>query len=111
MGADGAGASQSLCGGDLAREPLPAHGNRDALWSTWLHGWLKWPEPGGSRAVLRWVSDQSGGRWEWKPQYQALPSLGEVLSPRDSKFMARSHLSFSPSELLSPRKPTLLKLL
>lgn len=29
MGADGAGALQSLCGEDLAREPLPAHGNRD----------------------------------------------------------------------------------
>lgn len=74
-------------------------------------GWLKWSETGGSRDVLRWALDLSGGRWEWKPQYQALPNLGEVLSPPDSKFVARSHLSFSPSELPSPRKPTLLRLL
>lgn len=74
-------------------------------------GWLKRSEPGGSRDVLRLVSDQSGSRWEWKPQYQALPNLGEVLLPPVSKFMARSHLSFSPSELPSPRKPTLLRLL
>lgn len=38
MGADGTGALQSLCGEDLACEPLPAHGNRDGLRSTWLHG-------------------------------------------------------------------------
>lgn len=38
MRADGAGTSQSLCGEDLAHEPLPARGNCDGLWSTWLHG-------------------------------------------------------------------------
>lgn len=74
-------------------------------------GWLKWSESGESRGVLTQALDLSGGRWEWTPQYQALPNLGEVLSPADSKFMARSHLLFSPSELPSPRKPTLLRLL
>lgn len=74
-------------------------------------GWLKWSEAGAGRDVLRWVLDQPEGRWEEKPQSRALPNLGEVLSPPDSKFMAQSHLSFSPSELLSPRKPTLLRLL
>lgn len=72
-------------------------------------GWPKWSELGGGRDVLRWVLDQSEGTWGWKPQYQALPNLGEVLSPPDS--MAQSHHSFSPSELLSPRKPTLVRLL
>lgn len=73
-------------------------------------GWLKWSGAGNGRDVLSWVLDQPGDRWEWKPKCQALPNLGEVLLPPDSKFMAQSHLSFSPSELLSPRKPTLLRL-
>lgn len=37
MGAGGAGAFQSLCGEDSAHELLPAHGNHDGLWSTWVH--------------------------------------------------------------------------
>lgn len=61
--------------------------------------------------MLEVDGDLSGDEWPSKPQHQALPDPRGVLLPPGSMFVARSHLSFSPSELPSPRKPPLLRLL